>query len=252
MIRKIVVPLLAVFGYVGIGIIVLAFGLDNVAATLVADAIVFVLCFLYLRKKPVPIKGDGRSVLSKNGSTARGKCILIALLFIIWLFGQISASWVLTTTNDASYYTYLSTLQEVDNYFQAAWSLVLTLVAAPLCEEFLMRGVLFSAWCKVNPWFALFGSATVFAVIHGTLTHLIPVFLCGLVLAVAYAVTGNIWFTAFLHAVYNAAGYIATSVSVPTYFFYPAVFLTIDALLVLWCVMEFRHARATDDYDEAV
>lgn len=238
--KRIGLPLLAVVAYMLLGGVLLRLGLNPIVSTLITDLVAFGFSFWYLWGRPVPVDGDGRSLLQ-----APAKPVLWIGLVLVWVFGQITASWVLVQTGDPSFQTYHSELNDVTGVMM--WlSLLLTVVAAPLCEEFLMRGVVFGTWRKVNPWFAFFGSSLLFACLHGTLTHLVPTFLTGMLLAVAYAVTGRIWFTVVLHIGYNLGASLLGGISLPAVLFEPWAFITVDVLLFVWLCLEFRHALKSD------
>lgn len=233
-------PLLAVVAYMFLGGVLLRLGLNPIVSTLIADLVAFGFSFWYLWGRPVPVDGDGRSLLQ-----APAKPVLWIGLVLVWVFGQITAAWVLVQTGDPSFQSYNSELHDVTGVMM--WlSLLLTVVAAPLCEEFLIRGVVFGTWRKVNPWFAFFGSSLLFACLHGTLTHLVPTFLTGMLLAVAYAVTGRIWFTVVLHIGYNLGASLLGGIALPAVLFEPWAFFTVDALLFVWLCLEFRHALKSD------
>lgn len=238
--KRIGLPLLAVVAYMLLGGVLLRLGLNPIVSTLIADLVAFGLSFWYLWGRPVPVDGDGRSLLQ-----APAKPILWIGLVLVWVFGQITASWVLVQTGDPSFQSYNSELHDVTGVMM--WlSLLLTVVAAPLCEEFLMRGVVFGTWREVNPWFAFFGSSLLFAFLHGTLTHLVPTLLTGMLLAVAYAVTGRIWFTVVLHIGYNLGASLLGGIALPAVLFEPWAFIAVDVLLFAWLCLEFRHALKSD------
>ncbi len=84
------------------------------------------------------------------------------------------------------------------------WHMVaLAVVLAPLCEEFIFRGLLFRGLRRDLPlvWAAA-ASAAVFAIIHPSL-GVIPVFGLGLACALAYARTGWLLAPIVAHALYN-------------------------------------------------
>lgn len=238
--KRIGLPLLAVVAYMLLGGVLLRLGLNPIVSTLIADLVAFGLSFWYLWGRPVPVDGDGRSLLQ-----APAKPVLWIGLALVWVFGQITASWVLVQTGDPSFQLYNSELHDVTGVMM--WlSLLLTVVAAPLCEEFLIRGVVFGTWREVNPWFAFFGSSLLFALLHGTLTHLVPTLLTGMLLAVAYAVTGRIWFTVVLHIGYNLGASLLGGIALPAVLFEPWAFIAVDVLLFAWLCLEFRHALKSD------
>jgi uncharacterized protein len=93
-------------------------------------------------------------------------------------------------------------------------ALLVTAVAAPLCEEAFFRGMLFRLLRRRFPlWAAVLLSAMAFGLAHASPTvsfALLPVFIyMGVVLAVAYAWTGSLTNTVLLHGLNNAVGTVA-------------------------------------------
>lgn len=87
---------------------------------------------------------------------------------------------------------------------------VLAVVVAPLVEEVIFRGVLFRAMAdRINLGVSLVVSSAIFALIHIEVVlsqpaALVGLFTVGLVLAVAYHLTGNLMVPILGHAVFNA------------------------------------------------
>ena len=90
-------------------------------------------------------------------------------------------------------------------------ALLVTAVAAPLCEEAFFRGMLFRLLRRRLPlWVAVLLSAMAFGLAHASPTvsfALLPVFTyMGVVLAVVYAWTGSLTNSVLLHGLNNAVG----------------------------------------------
>lgn len=90
-------------------------------------------------------------------------------------------------------------------------ALLVTAVAAPLCEEAFFRGMLFRLLRRRLPlWAAVLLSAMAFGLAHASPAvsfALLPVFIyMGIVLAVVYAWTGSLTNTVLLHSLNNAVG----------------------------------------------
>ena len=93
-------------------------------------------------------------------------------------------------------------------------ALLVTAVAAPLCEETFFRGMLFRLLRARGPlWAAVLLSAIAFGLAHASPAvslALLPVFTyMGIVLAVTYAWTGSLTNSVLLHALNNAVGTVA-------------------------------------------
>jgi len=85
------------------------------------------------------------------------------------------------------------------------WILPLAVLAAPLFEEFIFRGLIFGGLRRSMPaGAAMFASAAIFAVVHPPLSML-PVFIVGLCTAVAYERSKSLLAPMLTHALYNAA-----------------------------------------------
>lgn len=87
---------------------------------------------------------------------------------------------------------------------RSAWFVATAVVAAPLFEEFIFRGLVFGGLRRSMPaWLATLASAAVFAIVHPPIA-MAPVFLVGVLTAVAYARTGALLAPMIVHAVHNA------------------------------------------------
>jgi len=103
-------------------------------------------------------------------------------------------------------------------------ALLLLCVVGPVMEEVIFReGILRSLLeSHMNPMWALFISAALFAVVHGNLAQMLPALILGVVLGLFYLRTGNVWFCSLAHVLNNTAGIIslysmdATDLATPT------------------------------------
>src|SRR5262249_43076873 len=84
------------------------------------------------------------------------------------------------------------------------WALPLALVAAPLFEEFIFRGLIFGGLRRsFGLWPATLVSAAMFAIMHPAISML-PVFVMGVCAALVYERTRSLLAPMLTHAVYNA------------------------------------------------
>lgn len=79
-------------------------------------------------------------------------------------------------------------------------------ILAPLFEELTFRGHLQSAIRKAtgNPWFAVAAASALFALVHGILWMMPPLFILAIGLGYVYERTRNIWANILIHALFNA------------------------------------------------
>ena len=83
------------------------------------------------------------------------------------------------------------------------WICALLILAAPLCEEFLFRGLIFKGLQRsTGPVLAVLASAALFALIHPPIA-VIPVFGLGIAAAVSFRKSGFLLAPIVAHAVYN-------------------------------------------------
>ena len=84
------------------------------------------------------------------------------------------------------------------------WAVPLGVVAAPIFEEFIFRGLIFGGLRRsFSLWPATLASAGVFAIMHPALSML-PVFFMGVVAALVYDRTRSLVAPMLTHALYNA------------------------------------------------
>lgn len=83
------------------------------------------------------------------------------------------------------------------------WICILVIVAAPLFEEFLFRGLIFQGLRRTTgPALAILGSAALFALVHPPIS-VIPVFGLGIAAALSFEMSGFLLAPILTHAVYN-------------------------------------------------
>ena len=91
------------------------------------------------------------------------------------------------------------------NPWNGMWLLGLTVLAAPLCEEFIFRGLIQGGLRRSLPaWQAIGIAAALFAIVHPP-ASMLPVFVLGLCTGLAYERSGSLVAPMLVHAGYNAA-----------------------------------------------
>ena len=84
------------------------------------------------------------------------------------------------------------------------WMLPLALVAAPVFEEFIFRGLVFGGLRRsFGLWPATLASAAIFAIVHPAFS-MVPVFILGACAALAYERSRSLLAPMIVHAIYNA------------------------------------------------
>jgi len=83
------------------------------------------------------------------------------------------------------------------------WLPVLAVIAAPLCEEFIFRGLLYRGLRRsLHPAFAILASAALFALVHPAVA-VIPVFGLGIAAALCFERAGLLLAPIIAHMTYN-------------------------------------------------
>jgi membrane protease YdiL (CAAX protease family) len=147
--------------------------------------------YVYAKSKTegVPrVHGDGnRPLLGIAGGVVAGA---VAALYLFWL----DATGLLE-----------SALRDGRSYDSLGlWTLPLAIVAAPIFEEFIFRGLIFGGLRRsFGVWPATLASAAVFAIVHPALS-IPPVFAMGVCAALVYERTRSLLAPMLVHATYNA------------------------------------------------
>lgn len=78
------------------------------------------------------------------------------------------------------------------------------IVVAPVAEEIFFRGIVYNAWLReFGVRRAVIGSAVLFALIHGSIFVILPIFALGVGLALLYRRTGSLPASIAMHATFN-------------------------------------------------
>ncbi|MDR1056919.1 MAG: CPBP family intramembrane metalloprotease [Prevotellaceae bacterium] len=94
-------------------------------------------------------------------------------------------------------------------------SFLTVVIAAPLCEESLCRGIILKGLLKNNmkPEYAIMCSALIFAALHLNPWQGIPAFLLGCLMGWAYYKSKSLWVPVFIHFVNNGFAFLLLAVT---------------------------------------
>ena len=153
-----------------------------------AGAITYLLVRLvYWRSKTagVPRIGQGRQAL-RHGAAGAMLAALFGIVYTLVLQPPVAAPFA-------------------GHPWNGLWLLALTVLAAPLCEEFIFRGLIQGGLRRSLPaWQAIGIAAAIFAIMHPP-ASMLPVFVLGLCTGHAYERSGALLAPMLVHAGYNAA-----------------------------------------------
>jgi membrane protease YdiL (CAAX protease family) len=83
---------------------------------------------------------------------------------------------------------------------------VVACIGAPLAEEVVFRGYIYPAMKRFsNISVAVIFTGILFGAVHGNLAALLPLVVLGIILALAYELTGSLWAPIAIHFCFNAA-----------------------------------------------
>lgn len=145
----------------------------------------------------------------------RGPKISVALLGSV---GILAINYIFTIVSDAGniIFTRIGVLADTASRFgfcddpvaNGIYFVILVMAPAVL-EEFCLRGVVCGRLAKYNRWVAVIFSATLFSLMHMTVSQIPFAFLAGLLLGYVYLRTGSVWSCVIIHAVNNGFAYIS-------------------------------------------
>lgn len=88
---------------------------------------------------------------------------------------------------------------------------IISIVVAPLMEEIIFRGIIYPSLKRTGRRkLALFGTAVLFAAIHGNLNAFIPLTVFAVILALAYDYSGSLLAPILGHSIFNAINFALT------------------------------------------
>jgi membrane protease YdiL (CAAX protease family) len=95
-------------------------------------------------------------------------------------------------------------LLESDNNALRIVLIISATMVAPLVEEIIFRGYLYAVIKRYSGCvFAAITTSLLFAVVHGNLPGMLPLFILALILTLAYELTGCLWVPIVAHSLFN-------------------------------------------------
>ncbi len=89
-------------------------------------------------------------------------------------------------------------------------TLLVTIAIIPaVSEEFFMRGSLLEAWRRTSPVGAMILTSVIFALLHASPSNILIYFAMGMLFAVVYNITRNVWLSVIIHFVNNLLSVLA-------------------------------------------
>ncbi len=140
-------------------------------------------------------------------------CLLLfgLLPFISWLgelnsqvsFGSFQQSLL---ESEERYNWVLKQFLQMNSPVDLLVNIVIMALLPAMAEELFFRGALFRVLFRLSgkPWMAILISSIIFALLHGTVFKIVPIFTLGLLLGTIYYTSGNLWYSIAIHFLNNA------------------------------------------------
>lgn len=124
-------------------------------------------------------------------------------------------------------------------------SALVTVIGAPIVEEILFRGMIYSNLKKIMPlWLALLVQALLFGLVHGQLLWTAFTFALGLVLGVTADYFDSVWPAILVHLAFNACNYLPIALDLDASGMVVMLLCSLLLVCVLLLVMQlFRNQR---------
>lgn len=164
------------------------------------------LAFMRVLRNLDPVEMFGLLMMPARRAFGIAMIWIVPIFVFVTALSQISADALSGIWHDLSPQEPVKLFQQSGNLFVQLALAVSAVVIAPVAEEVIFRGYVYGVMKRfTDGYFAAIASALVFSVVHLHVGTLIPLFALGLVLVLAYEVTGSLLVPVFIHALFNAA-----------------------------------------------
>lgn len=163
--------------------------------TLILDA-AFIYCVYTITKTK---KFNFMEAIKANRAPKLKQVFLCLVIAIVCMFGFSSlTNLFLELLYNAGYSSVAADVSIPNVWYYLVYVLFICVVPA-IAEEVLFRGLICSGLKKISTVVAVFGSAFLFMIMHGNPDQTVHQFILGVVLALAFLVSNNIWVPILIH-----------------------------------------------------
>lgn len=157
--------------------------------------------FLLSRKKGTP---SYWRVLPFNPPQDKKRTLLLVLAgFAVCLAANYAAMYLEIIMANFGFTVSEAADPESSTALDVVMNVLCSAVYAPLVEEFVFRGVIMQPLRRYGEHFAVFASAFIFGLAHGSVTGFVFAFICGLAMGYAAVLTGSLWTGVLIHVCNN-------------------------------------------------
>jgi membrane protease YdiL (CAAX protease family) len=214
--------LLRLFGCFGAGMVALA-GLraavgETAAGSLPALALgigsthggVLLLTVFFLRAHAVTWTEAFGLRRQVGWALALGGAVFVIILPVTWALQSLLAGWFQRHGFEFEQQEAVRLLRETSGFWRRGLLALFAVVIAPVAEEIFFRGLLYPLVKQHTArGFAVVTVSLGFALLHGNVPVLLPLWLLAVVLTLLYEWTGNLLACVTVHALFNAANFAA-------------------------------------------
>jgi len=134
---------------------------------------------------------------------------VLSILLCGWLVGDFANRYLQDLFGDLDLQEPVKMLRDSDSTAHLALSVLMACAAAPFVEELLFRGYIYGTLRQLtHPVFAAVVVGALFAVVHGNLPALLPLWVFSILLSLAYELTRCLWVPVGMHVFFNAANIV--------------------------------------------
>lgn len=134
---------------------------------------------------------------------------VFSLLLCGWIVGDFANRYLEGLFGELDLQEPVKMLRESDSPLLLSLSVVMACIAAPVVEEMLFRGYMYGTLRDLtHPVFSAVIIGGLFAVVHGNLPALLPLWVFSVLLTIAYEATRCLWVPIGMHAFFNAANIV--------------------------------------------
>jgi membrane protease YdiL (CAAX protease family) len=178
-------------------------GTEVLIATGIAGAVVGVASLYFLRRVPGLLVLTGL-VADPAGPRPTARQVLVPGVVAGVLAGLVAIAYMAAVGRVEALRPWKEALAAVPSPTADPGWFAWVVLAAPLFEEFLFRGLVYQGLRRsVRPAVAVLGSAALFALVHPSF-KLLPVFVLGVATALSFRRSRLLWTSVLTHVVYNA------------------------------------------------
>lgn len=179
--------------------------------TLIFHGGVICLVALFLKEQSLNFK-EGFGIRFDDWRRLVKPVLLTTVLCLVsaQVLGRLSG-WVIEwqTGQEPAIQSAVELLQESTSPLRLIYLGVVTIILAPIAEEFLFRGILYTAVLQYQGrTLALVANSLLFGLIHSNLLTLVPLIVMAVILTILYEKTRNLLAPMAAHSLFNLANFV--------------------------------------------